>query len=548
MKVLFRLFLILAILFLTVTVIMLLHWGYDKSLLHFAYFTRSADRLYWLKKLLPVRVFMYFITGDCIIISLLLFILWKFEKIYPPLSHIGTKMMDSILTRWRNDWSWPLFFLILIPVSASVYYTFAMPISLDEAFTHHYFSSRGILASASYYPAPNNHILHSILTNISLLLPLPDTISIRIPAVLAAILSLLFFFSFVKEYYNERIAYMATAVFSVLSMTVYYSFMSRGYALQCLFFILMTYSVFKVLRYPDNKTYWSYFCLSGILGLYTMPSFIYPLISGNLFLLIRVRKLSRYHLTSMLCIIACAACLYLPVILVNDIHPLVTHHPLSPIPRAVVAATMLPFFSESFTDLTGLPLAVVCGLLCAGGAVSIIKRRDRHSWFFVLLLGTVPFLLIMQSAIPFSRTFEYYNCIFSLFTAILLYEICGKYLTVRYSIAGLMMIEALLLFNSDKVIRKKEMYSIETKDVLPRIASGRSFLIYAIGFDEYLIFYFRQRHISGYSLTTYSDDPPKVNLDTIVTGHYDYYIVENNLNETKSRKPIIKTDFYSIYK
>jgi uncharacterized membrane protein len=510
MTVFIRLLLIIAILSVIIILLLLLHFGYYNSLFYFAQFAKTLDRLDLLKKIIPVSFFTYIVAAICFVLVILLVLLKKFEIIYPLVANIAVKAKASNAVRWRNDWSGHLLYLMIIPVSASVYYTFKMPVSLDEAYMYNYFSSRSFLSSVSYYPSPNNHVLHTLLTNIFLILPFSDTVCIRIPSVLASILCLLFLFSFVKEYYNKYIAYTTIAVCSTLSMTVYYSFMSRGYALQCLFFILMTYSIFKVIGQPQNKIYWLYFCLSGILGLYTMPCFLYPLIIGNIFLLIKLKGIAKYHILSILCIAVVTVSLYLPIIAVNDIRSLVNSFPVAPIQRTVVIKRVLPFFYESYINITGLPFIFIFSALCAGLVISIIKYRVSIGWFFFLILIISPLSLIIQSVIPFSRTFEYYNCIFSLFIAILLFEIFKKYASTRYYFAGLIVIQALLLYNSNRQIMQQEKYSMVTHDVLPKIVSGRSFFIYSPGFDLYLNFYFRERNISGRSFVIRTDDSIKL--------------------------------------
>ena len=61
------------------------------------------------------------------------------------------------------------------------------PTSYDELFSYSIFSGKGIWTSLSYYPVPNNHVFYNIITSLFVKLPLDAEISIRIPALLAAL-------------------------------------------------------------------------------------------------------------------------------------------------------------------------------------------------------------------------------------------------------------------------------------------------------------------------------------------------------------------------
>ena len=58
-------------------------------------------------------------------------------------------------------------FVLTIPLACSIYYAIRLPVTYDEAWTYLYFTINSPLVSASFYPAPNNHILFSLLARVT---------------------------------------------------------------------------------------------------------------------------------------------------------------------------------------------------------------------------------------------------------------------------------------------------------------------------------------------------------------------------------------------
>ncbi len=69
-------------------------------------------------------------------------------------------------------------------------YFLSQPMRYDESYTFLHFINKDIM-SVFYYPLPNNHVLHSILTKISTYIWGANPISIRLVAFLAGTLSII---------------------------------------------------------------------------------------------------------------------------------------------------------------------------------------------------------------------------------------------------------------------------------------------------------------------------------------------------------------------
>jgi len=68
-----------------------------------------------------------------------------------------------------------------------------LPIHYDEAATYDNFIRQGLVQTATYYPLPNNHILYNLVAVLFSRLPIPVDTAIRLPSVLAAMVSLWYF-------------------------------------------------------------------------------------------------------------------------------------------------------------------------------------------------------------------------------------------------------------------------------------------------------------------------------------------------------------------
>jgi len=88
---------------------------------------------------------------------------------------------------------WPLAAIIAMLVT----FALTLPLSYDESFTFNEFTSKDILTSISNYPVPNNHVFHSILTNITwaIFSFTRSEMAVRLPALLFTALSLYFIYT-----------------------------------------------------------------------------------------------------------------------------------------------------------------------------------------------------------------------------------------------------------------------------------------------------------------------------------------------------------------
>ncbi|HEX2619046.1 MAG TPA: glycosyltransferase family 39 protein, partial [Phototrophicaceae bacterium] len=113
------------------------------------------------------------------------------------------------------------------------------PVSYDEAYTYVGFASRSLWAIISDYSLPNNHIFHSLLVHFSVMIWGNHPWSLRLPALLAGLLTILAAYGFGKAAYSEESGLTAAAIVAYFPELVRFSTEARGYSLVGLFTLLI---------------------------------------------------------------------------------------------------------------------------------------------------------------------------------------------------------------------------------------------------------------------------------------------------------------------
>jgi drug/metabolite transporter superfamily protein YnfA len=501
-----------------------------------------------ISKLISPSKFLYLQVGLVILILGLIIIYQFINAIVANLLFYTKDLKDSffrttaILTNRYNA------VILIIPSITIIYFAIILPISYDEAWTYLNFSSRNFFVSLSYYPAPNNHILHSLITNLThLIFPDFPIFSLRINVVATTILTFLVALYTTKKHFNNHISIAIVGIMSVLFMNIYYGYMSRGYSLVLLFFIISFYFALKIVENPNVSRNWVWFTVFSILGFFSIPSYLYPYLSLNFLILFFnfnksfILKQLRFSFFTVLLTIV----LYLPTILVSGLNALTGNQFVAPKSRAVVFSRLPEFFQYTINDITGFNPAFVL-ILVGISLVFLIKNRE---WFYLQLFSIFlilpPILLLVHSVIPFGRTFNYYGFIFVFIFCISFKNYINK-IKIQRLLVILISLQILFVYNFNNKIYDYEKYSLLAKEANSKIVEkNKSYLIYSSIFDGYLHFYLDKEKITNYSSDYISK---RTNLSADSVSRYDYIIIDHNYDQTKVKQPIYSNIFYNIYK
>lgn len=171
----------------------------------------------------------------------------------------------------------PLIALILIVGMATVFRLVAIHdmMAHDESYTFIAFGSGSLFNAITNYHLPNNHILNSVLICISTFLFGIEPWAIRLPALLAGLLSVMACYALAAAIYDKHTALASALAVSILPGAIAYSTSARGYTLVALF-TLLTLWLADYVRKDKNWFAWLLLILFSAMGFYAVPVMLIP--------------------------------------------------------------------------------------------------------------------------------------------------------------------------------------------------------------------------------------------------------------------------------
>jgi hypothetical protein len=315
----------------------------------------------------------------------------------------------AVATLWLGIWV------------TQAYVAFRLPFHMDERFTYLYFVQPGWLASLVYYPGPNNHILFTLLCNVTALL-LDDPFRImKVTALAAGGVLPPVFWLVVRRHFGAAPAWLATAACIASDKVFYYATQGRGYGLLTLWVLLAAYTAVQIGRDEvTGRRPYAVLGVSCVLGFYTVPVFLYPFAGLALYLAVALWRRHAYGppwrlLVTGVGVGAATALLYLPVLLVNGQGALTGNAWVARLPRPAfraafpghlqaVAASLWYGDGAWQAGLTAGVLALATGV----GLTRGVPAAVRHwAWLAVAQAGVAVLLPALQGVLPPGRSFIY---------------------------------------------------------------------------------------------------------------------------------------------
>lgn len=206
------------------------------------------------------------------------------------------------------------------------------PMGHDESYTFMAFASRGLRFVLTDYHLPNNHVFHTVLVNLAFQLFGDSPAVLRLPTFLAGILLIPATYLVAKSFYRSMIGLVSASIVASLPILIGYSTIARGYTLLALFtLIIISLAAFN--KDHKNMVGWFLFAIFAAFGLYTLPTFVYPIGMVITWMLISglIRDVStdyggRYFLylvISSILALLLAAALYTPIIINSGLGSLI---------------------------------------------------------------------------------------------------------------------------------------------------------------------------------------------------------------------------------
>ena len=472
----------------------------------------------------------------------------KINILYPHTASFCSYIGRAIKSIWNDLNDRYVLLILLPPLIASIYFAIVLPISYDEALTYVDFTNNPILYCISSYPAPNNHVFHSIITHITKHIPFFDILfRLRISSIVISILTWAIAYSFIKRYYSRKVALFSVAISSMLFMSIYYSYMSRGYALVTFFFVISLYATFNIIKHGSRNKDWVIFSICSVLGFYAVPSYLYPFITLNfIILLYNYKDIKQQFIFNLFIMLATLLC-YTPIILHQGFGVL----SITPGDRMGVLALFPLFFRNTFSEIYGLHLIYTFIAIGIPFIIALLKKKKEILKLWIIF-GLAPVILLaIHSVIPFPRTFIYYGFVVLFLMGISVSEYIEK-ISVKWLTIILLVLQAGLFYNFKNNIEEYESFNIGFHDVSEKfIEEGKTFYVLSgLNIESHKF----EMMLRGYdySKSKYDrifidfEDFRLVNTDTL-KGNFDYIVIDREWDRTEVRKPVYSNKTLNVY-
>jgi hypothetical protein len=235
------------------------------------------------------------------------------------------------------------------------------PMKHDEAYTYITFS-RSLFSAMTDYSKPNNHILHSILVFFSTRIFGKGAWVVRLPAFLAGVLLVPASYWLASRLYDRWTALGTAFLVAWFPPLVAYSNDARGYTMVALFTLILL-ALGDHVRKDKNLFYWALISLFSALGLYTVPTMLFPF--GILFVWLflenqvsgpgpyRTKKeFLLYWLAAGLGAAVLTTLFYTPILIFTSAQMLFANDMLAPVPWKDLLVTLSARFAGTWAEWT----------------------------------------------------------------------------------------------------------------------------------------------------------------------------------------------------
>ncbi len=294
-------------------------------------------------------------------------------------------------------WVW----LAALPV---IWLAISLPFDYDEAYSFQKFTSRTALHSIATYPAPNNHVLFSLLTNLTWLLFgwTHSEIAMRLPAIACFLLTLAFISRvFLKG--GHLVTVCLVAIFFYSDSHFLYSFQARGYSMQSLFAVVGLAAVVDMPSFSPGRRL-GMLLLTCILGLYTSPAYLYTAVPlGLMFVAMHWRwMLKSWPTVARIGVWATSTILllYAPILVHEGPAALTSNRFVAPLE----SITLQQVLQHASVVYNWVVLPGIGGSLVAAFSLINAFRLRQHSWIVMLVIPLLMMLFLRQ--LPFERVFQ----------------------------------------------------------------------------------------------------------------------------------------------
>ncbi len=360
------------------------------------------------------------------------------------------------------------------------------PIRYDEAFTFTEFASRPLYYALSFYPEPNNQLLHTLLVHVSYLAFGNQLWAIRLPAFLAGVLIVPATYLVGRQLYGAPAALLGAGLVAASSILIEYSTNARGYTLVTLLFLIGAAVVCYGVRHA-NATAPLATAAPLALGFYAIPTMLYAFATLMVWVVWAggFRRPTRWLALAGLIVVtgAVSLLLYLPPLIVSGLNNLLGNRFVVPLDWASFADELPHSLAASWLLwMRDLPLPIVA-VLVAGFGLGLVRhprlsRVPGPPLVAAALVACLP-ILVAQRVVPFERVWLFLLPVVLLTGGAglvwLLSLVANRYLDALVSALGLAAALGLglLVVQSGSVLRSAETGSFPEAQAVTGLLAGR---------------------------------------------------------------------------
>jgi hypothetical protein len=287
------------------------------------------------------------------------------------------------------------------------------PMQCDESATFLFFASRPLYITLANYIEPNNHIFHTLLVKLSLIIFGNQPWAIRMPAFLAGLILIPATYLTCRQIYGKEAAIFCISIVASSSPLIEYSINARGYSIICLLAILAFAVTIDILK-NDRIEGWGLLAIFWAIGFYTIPIMLYPFAINISWILLCVYFSKpwliyiylRMIFITIIVMVIIVIILYFPVLVTFSIFAITSNKYVSAIPLNIFFQKILPSLYMTWNEWTKDCSVIINYLLLFGFMTSIcindkINQYKIHIIFPIII--AIPTILLIQRVIPFER-------------------------------------------------------------------------------------------------------------------------------------------------
>ena len=435
-----------------------------------------------------------------------------------------------------------IYLLFLIPFFITFYLAFYLPITYDESFTFINFINRGVAVSLSFYPAPNNHVLFSVIGSFLNLFNFKDIFPFRLISVFFLILSLFMVTKIliqsskkIKNYY-----FLLIAVFPLTLIYIYQSSLARGYGLLLFLTLINIYFIKKIIKNNDNQHIITFSFFSA-LAFYTVPSYLYSHLVFCVILLWKKNFIS-FLIKSNLIISIFILIFYFPIIIFQGFDFIFHNNLIEKISYNEFSFYIYRAKSILENEIFGISIFVIILLMIISFYFYVKIKKIKIFFAFLLIIIITIFLPYLTKSIAPGRSLQLIYIITPIMIFFPLKKIIEKLnkkklILICFLIQIILSINILMNMPQEKYSLKAEEYS---KKIL--INDGTYFSCSSL-FDPLLFYYAINSEIKI----------NKVELsESIMCNTQDYksfdWVIIDKIRDNSLRKPDFESLKWNFYK